>query len=130
VGAMDLAFPVGRANENFGVLVAVRAGELVDRHGCTGVCRSWMGSVVGKQVEKPSDHITEGNEDTSAKEAEKGESENFLRACRAEEVGFLFHGTDHQDKIHHEGENRHCNHKPIKFSIHLSNKFQVSDDAP
>ena len=33
VRAMGLAFPVGGANENFGVLVAVVAGELVDGHG-------------------------------------------------------------------------------------------------
>jgi len=32
VRAMGLAFPVGRANENFRVLVAVRASKLVDRH--------------------------------------------------------------------------------------------------
>ena len=67
VGAMGLAFPVGRANENFRVLVAVRASKLVDRHSRIGVCRSWMGSVVGKQVKKPSDHIIAGNEDAGTK---------------------------------------------------------------
>ena len=67
VRAMGLAFPVGRANENFRVLVAVRASKLVDRHSRIGVCRSWMGSVVGKQVKKPSDHIIAGNENTGPK---------------------------------------------------------------
>jgi len=37
VQTIGFAFPVGGANENFGVLVAVGAGELVDRHGCIGV---------------------------------------------------------------------------------------------
>ena len=46
VRAMGFALPVGGANEKFGVLVASGTGELVDRHGCLGVCRSWIGSVV------------------------------------------------------------------------------------
>ena len=124
---MCLALPLGGADQKLGVLVAVGTGELVDRHGCTGVCRSWMESVVGEQLEETNDHIVAGNENPGAKEAEKGESENFLRAFRAEEVGFLFHGTDHKDEIHHEGENRHCYHEPIKFRIHylINSKFQM-----
>jgi hypothetical protein len=127
---MGLALPFGGANEKLGVLVASGTGELVDRHRCLGVCRSWRGSVVGKQVEEPGDHIIAGNEDAGAKKTEESEVKNFLRACRAEKFRFLFHGTDHEDEIHHEGENRHCNHEPIKFCIHYLVDIQVSDDAP
>ena len=67
VRAMGLAFPVGGANENFGVLVADRAGELVNRHRCIGVCRSQIGSIIGQQIEKPSNHIIAGNEDAGTK---------------------------------------------------------------
>ena len=39
---MGLAFPVGGANENFGVLVAVRASKLVDGHeGAAFADRGW-----------------------------------------------------------------------------------------
>jgi hypothetical protein len=127
---MGLALPVGGADEEFGVFVASETGELVDRHGGTGVCRSSRGSVVGEQFDEPHNHIIAGNEDAGAKKTEESEVKNFLRACRAEKFRFLFHGTDHEDEIHHEGENRHCNHEPIKFCIHYLVDIQVSDDAP
>ena len=77
---MGLALPVGGSDEKLGVLVAVGTGELVDRHGCTGVCRSWMESVVGKQVEKPGDHIIEGNQDACTEKTEESDAKNLLGA--------------------------------------------------
>jgi len=80
VRAMGLAFPVGGANENFGVLVADRAGELVNRHRCIGVCRSQIGSIIGQQIEKPSNHIIEGNQDACTEKAEEGDAKYLLGA--------------------------------------------------
>ena len=77
---MGLALPVGGADEKFRVLVAVVAGELVDRHGCIGVCRSWAGSVIGQQIEKPSDHIIEGNQDACTEKTEESDAKNLLGA--------------------------------------------------
>ena len=77
---MGLALPVGGADEKFRVLVAVVAGELVDRHEYIGVCRSWAGSVIGQQIEKPSDHIIEGNQDASSEKTKKSDAKNLLGA--------------------------------------------------
>jgi hypothetical protein len=111
--ALGLFFPITGPNKYFGICRTIFAIEFVDGH------KPKLGSITPNKIHKAKDHVVQRNQNSSAKQCHEDQTSKFLNSLSLEKLRLLLHRSNHHNQIHHDGKNRHGNHKPIKFTSHV-----------